>query len=214
LGELEALNARDPTNAGNISEIVGSKALLAELLADVGDREAARTRLHEASAALATLMARPVPKRAWRLVYSALVARLQGRLADSQDERQTATTALAAFMTDVRLYESQGGVVPQQDAITIAGAGVMQGDLLAQAGHAAQAREAWLSATARIRPIAERLDPAAMTQLGQLDFRLGKIQDARALADRVRGTTYRHPAFADLQQRLGPTQLAGGAARL
>ena len=52
-----------------------------------------------------------------------------------------------------------------------------------------------------------------MTQLGLLDLRLGKIQDARACAEKVLGTTYRHPAFADLQQRLGPTQLAGGAAR-
>jgi len=113
----------------------------------------------------------------------------------------------------VRLYESQGSTVPQGDAILIAGAGVMEGDLLAQAGHGEQAREAWQAAATRVRPIAERLHPAAMTQLGQLDFRLGKLQDARAWADKVSGTTYRHPAFADLQQRLGPTQLAGEAAR-
>jgi len=214
LGEVEALNARDATNAGNISEIVGSQALLAELLADVGDREAARAQLHGASAQLGALMARPIPKRVWRIAYSALIAELQGRLADSEGERKAATATLAAFMADVRLYESQGSVVPQLDAIKIAATGVTQGDLLAQAGHAAQAREAWLSAAARVRPIAEHLNPAAMTQLGQLDFRLGKIQDARALVDRVLGTTYRHPAFADLQQRLGPTQLAGGATRL
>jgi len=116
-------------------------------------------------------------------------------------------------MTDVRLYESQGSVVPQGDAVRIASAGVTQGDLLAQAGRTAQARQAWLSAAARVRPIAERLNPAAMTQLAQLDLRLGSLQDARAWADKVLGTTYRHPAFADLQQRLGPTQLAGGAAR-
>jgi serine/threonine-protein kinase len=213
LRELEALNARDPTNAENIGEIISSHALLAGLLADQGDREAARTQLREASDQLATLMARPIPKRAWRVTYSARISELKGRLADSEYERDAATTALATFMTDVRLYESQGGVVPQLDAILVASAGTTQGDLLSRAGHAEQARDAWLSAAARVRPIAERLNPAAMTQLGQLDIRLGNIQDARAWTDKVSGTTYRHPAFADLQKRLGPTQLAGGAAR-
>ena len=32
------------------------------------------------------------------------------------------------------------------------------------------------SGAERVRPIAERLNPAAMTQLGQLDFRLGSDQ--------------------------------------
>jgi hypothetical protein len=52
-----------------------------------------------------------------------------------------------------------------------------------------------------------------MTQLAQLDLRLGSTQDARAWADRVGRTTYRHPAFADLQKRLGPTPQAGEASR-
>jgi len=213
LAELQALNARDPANAEDSSEIVGSQALLAQLLADAGDRRAARAQLQGASARLAALKARPVPKRAWRLAFSALVVELQGRLAESEDERQAAIDALTAFATDVHLYESQGGVVPQLDAILIAGAEVTLGDLLGAAGRPEQAREAWLSAAARVRPIAERLNPAAMTQLGRLDLRLGNLQDARAWADKVLGTTYRHPAFADLQQRLGPTQQAGGAAR-
>jgi len=213
MGELQALNARDPTNTENITEIVGSQVLLADLLAQVGDREAARAQLQGARTRLAALMARPIPKRAWRLAYSAVVAELQGRLADSEIEGQAATAALAAFMADVRLYESQGGVVPQQDTIKIATAGVTQGDLLARAGEGERASEAWQAAAERIRPIAEHLNPSAMTQLGQLDFRLGKIQDARAWAEKVLGTTYRHPAFADLQQRLGPTQQAGEAAR-
>jgi tetratricopeptide (TPR) repeat protein len=213
LAELQTLNAADPTNAENISEILGSQLLLAELLADIGDRAAARTQLQEARTRLAALLARPMPKRLWRLSYSARVAELQGRLASNADEREAAAGALAAFMADLRQYESQGGEVPQRDAITIASAGVTQGDLLATEGRTAQAREAWQSVAARIRPIAERLHPAAMTQLGLLDIRLGNIQDARAWTDKVLGTTYRHPAFADLQQRLGPTQQAGGTSR-
>jgi len=210
LAELLTLNAHDPANVDNVGEIVGAQVLLAGLLADHGDRAGAREHLREANTRLAALMARPTPKRAWRLSHSARIAELRGRLADTGAERSDAIASLAAFLADVRRYEAEGGVVPQLDAILIAAAGLAQGDLLAGAGHVDQARAAWQSAAARIRPIAQRLIPAAMTQLGQLDLRLGDAQGARFWADKVLGTTYRHPAFADLQKRLGPASQAGG----
>ena len=213
LAELADLNARDPANVYDIAEIVSTQVFLVHVLADRGDFLDAREQLRQVSARQALLMASPTPKRAWRLTYQGRIAEARGRLAATDRERATASTELAAYMADVRRYESGGGVVPALDAVLIASAGLVQGDLLARAGLPEQARDAWESAARRVRPQAERLLPAAMTQLGQLDLRLGSIQDARAWADRVVPTTYRHPAFADLQQRLGPTQLAGEAAR-
>jgi eukaryotic-like serine/threonine-protein kinase len=213
LDELQLLNARDPGKVNTINEIVGAQITLAELLVATGDRENAREQLRQASARLATLMARPTPKLDWRLGRTGRLLVLRGRLAESDEERAAAVVALVAFLADVRLYESQGGMLPQGDAIVFASAGLVYGDLLTRASHGNQAREAWQAAASRVRPIAERLIPAAMTQLGQLDLRLGSPQDARAWADKVERTTYRHPAFADLQQRLGPTQQAGDAIR-
>ncbi len=213
LDELLVLNARDPSNVDTVAEIVSTQALLAGLLSDRGDQAAARERLHDASSRLAALMAHHTPKRAWRLTHSARVAALAGRLADNDAERAAAGKSLANFEAGLRSYESDGGVVPQLDATLVGDAGLVRGDLLARAGQTDQALEAWRLAAARIRPVAERLIPAAMTLLGQLDLRLGSAQDARVWADRVVRTTYRHPAFADLQQRLGPTPLAGGTIR-
>ena len=213
LSELTALNGRDPTNVDNIDEIIGTQLSLAGLLADRGEQDEARRLVGDAQARLGRLTARPTLKRAWRLSYAGRLAEVQARLVDSDAERAAATAALAAYLADVARYESEGGIVPPLDTLLLASTGVLHGDLLARAGRADQARDAWRSAALRIRPLAERLNPAAMTQLGQLDLRLGNIQDARAWADRVLGTTYRHPAFADLQQRLGPTQQAGGASR-
>ena len=213
LDELKTLNAQDPTNIGTVNEIVGTQATLAELLAANGDREQAREQLRQASAGLATLMGRPLPKRDWRLGQTAHILELRGRLAKSDDERAAATAALKEFLADVRRYESEGSTLPQHDAVLVAAAGLAYGDLLAQVGRVDEAGQAWQSAANRVRAIADRSVPAAMTQLAQLDLRLGSPQDARAWADRVVRTTYRHPAFADLQQRLGPTQLAGGAVR-
>ena len=211
LSRLQALNARDPANVDTLSELVGVQTLLAELLADRGDREGARAQLHQAGTRLEALMARPTPKRLWRLLYGARLAEMRGRLADTAEERAAAETSLAALEADVRLYESQGGVVPPMDTVAIGSAGLVHGDLLARAGHVDQAQVAWQTAARRERPPAEQLIPAAMTLLGQLDMRLGSAQDARTWADRVTGTSYRHPAFADLQQRLGLAQQAGGA---
>jgi tetratricopeptide (TPR) repeat protein len=213
LAELLALNALDPSNVDYVGEIVSMQAFLANLLVDRGDIAGAREQLRQATAREATLMARHTPKRAWRITHQGRIAEARGRLATTDTERAAARTDLAAYMADVRRYETEGGVVPQFDAVTIASAGLVQGDLLARAGLAAQAHDAWQSAANRIRLLAERSFSPAMTQLGQLDLRLGDIQDARAWADKVVATSYRHPAFIDLQQRLGPAPLAGEVAR-
>jgi hypothetical protein len=80
-------------------------------------------------------------------------------------------------------------------------------------GSTQAAQKAWQSAATRLRPLAEHLNPWAMTLLGQADMRLGGAQDARAWADRVMGTTYRHPVFADLQKQLGLAQTTGATSK-
>jgi serine/threonine protein kinase len=105
LAGMRALNARDPANLANVGELVGGEALLADLLADKGDRAAAREHWQQARQRLATLMARPSPKRGWRLVHAGRIAEIQGRLADTDSERAAASSALSAYLADVRLYE-------------------------------------------------------------------------------------------------------------
>ena len=213
IAELNRLAVLDPKNADNLSEIVGGRLTLAAALAGLSDVAGARAELANARSTLAALMARPIPKRVWRLGHEGRVAILQARLAASPAEAAAAQAALAAYVADVTSYERQGSEVPAQNLLTVAEAEIVLGDALQRAGQPQPAEAVWKDAAARLRPQAERLLPAAMTFLGQADLRLGSPQDARAWADRVVRTTYRHPAFADLQQRLGPTQQAGEAAR-
>jgi tetratricopeptide (TPR) repeat protein len=213
LGELQILNKREPANVDNIAEIVSTHTVLSALLADHGDREAARQQLQLASEGLASLLKRPIPRRGWRLAFNGRIAELRARLADTGGERIAAEAGLADYLADVHRYQTEGGEVTDQEQPIVASAELARGDLLAQSGLDDQAHVLWQAAAKRLRPSSERLNPQAMTLLGQLDLRLGRAQDARAWADRVLSTTYRHPAFADLQQRLGPTQQAGGAAR-
>ena len=209
IAELSKLVTLDPSNTDYQSELVGARLALAGALADSGDHAGARAELAAADGLLDALLKRPIPKRAWRLIYKGRAFGLQARLADSPGEAAAARAGLEAYLADVAKYERQGYEVPAGSAYAVAEANISLGDLLARTGRTAQAQDAWRAAAARLRPLAEQLIPAAMTQLGQADFRLGGTQDARAWADRVMGTTYRHPAFADLQQRLGQAQTPG-----
>ena len=213
IAELTRLAVLDPRNTDNLSEIVGGRLTLASTLADLGDDAGARTELASARTTLAGLMARPIPKRVWRLGHGGRVAILQARLAASPAEVAAAQAALAAYMTNVTDYEHQGSEIPAENNLTVADAEITLGDLMQRTGQPQAAEAAWRDAAARLRPQAEHLLPAGMTLVGQADLRLGSPQDARVWAERVLRTTYRHPAFADLQQRLGPTQQAGEAAR-
>ena len=213
IAELTPLMERDPRNTDNRSELVGAYQSVASLLADSGDRAGARAALATASGLLDVLLNRPTPKRAWRLAYKGREDILRARLADSPAEAAEAKAALAAYLADIGRFELRGGQVPALNQAMVADAGLQLGDLLARSGDAAGAQRAWQEAAARLRPLAERLNPAAMTLLAHADFRLGSAKDAQAWADRVRGTSYRHPAYADLQQKLGQAQTSGETPR-
>ena len=213
LDEFAALNKREPANVDFVAEIVATQSLLCALQAETGERIAARQQLQLISERLATLLKRPVPKLTWRIDSTGRLAELRAQLADDDGEKLAAETALAAYLADVRRYQAEGGELTAQERLVVARAELARGDLLARSGHAGQGRESWLDAASRMRPSAERRSAAAMTLLGQVEYRVGRVQDARAWVDKVLGTTYRHPAFADLQQQLGLTQQAGGTAR-
>ena len=204
--ELTSLAALDPTNLNLASELNGAKATLGDLLADHGDMAGARAQYDAIVAPLAKLMARKIIKRSWRITQTGHALELRSRLAATPDEIAGATRALTDYLADVVRYEQEGSEVAVPDLVIVGTIGLRLGDLQARAGHADAARATWQTAARRLRPVAEQLNPAAMTLLAAADLRLGSPQDARTWADRVQATTYRHPAFADLQQQLGPAQ--------
>jgi tetratricopeptide (TPR) repeat protein len=213
LDELTVLMTLDPSNLDTVGEVVGTRLVIGELLADHGDFPGARAELAQADQLLARLTARPLLKRAWRLTHPGRAQVLRARLATTPAQRAAADLALVAYLADIRKYEQEGGELPAQNLPIVASAELAHGDLLAQAGQATGATTAWRSAAALMRPVAEHLNPAAMTLLALADFRLSGTQDARVWADRVVGTTYRHPIFADLQKQLGPAQAMGATPK-
>jgi tetratricopeptide (TPR) repeat protein len=210
IAELTALDALDPSNTDFQSELVGARMTEGSLLAERGDIADARITLATATTTLDRLMARStIPKRSWRLTGRGRIVTLRAQLASTPEETAAANLALSNFLADVAKYEREGSEISAEDAIIIAAASLTQGDTLVRMGHPEAAGPIWQAAASRLRPQAEHMNPAAMTWLGQIDLRLDSTQDARAWADRVLGTTYRHPAFADLRKQLGQAQTSG-----
>ena len=209
IAELSALVLRDPSNTDMQNQVAGAHDVMGDLLLDAGDRDAAATEFVAASEIVTRLMARPIPKRPWRIRQMGHLAALRTRLATTPAQTAEAERVLATYLSDMTKYEHEGNEVSMQDQPVIAEAQLLYGDLLMKRGQENEARTTWQAAVARLRPAAEHFRPAAMTLLGQADLRLGGTQDARAWADRIMRTSYRHPVFADLIKELRPAQSTG-----
>ena len=206
LDELAELSKLDPSNTNWLSETVSYRLLLGDVLADKGDGAGARAALADAAAPLAALMALPVTERNWRVVLTGRAATLRARLAATPAEAIAARRDIDAWLADIRQFERGGGELSAEDMTVVGGSELANGLLLHDAGQEADALTAWRSAAIWLKSNVERHNPAALVLMGLVDLRLGRLQDARACADTVRGTTYRHPAYADLQQQLGQAQ--------
>jgi serine/threonine-protein kinase len=197
-----ALQAVDPSNLDWASEALAANMLVADIARARGRLDEARA-LHARDAApLATLLARPLPRRSWRLGDVSRSAQLDGLLAVDAAAREQAVQRLEAYRSDVARFKAEGNTLSVGDAGSVAGALLVLGDLHARAGRTAPAQAAWAQGLGTLGPRSLADTPASLTLRGRLAARLGRIQDARALADTVSATAYRHPAFADLQQRL------------
>ena len=162
-----------------------------------------RTLVVERTEPLARLLARPSPKRNWRVTAAARSAQLDARLAASPADRARAVQALEAWRADIaRFRATAGSALSASDYYTLGTTMLTLGDLYATLERRDDARTAWQAGLETMGTLTIAPTPPQMTLRAQLEVRLGRVQEARALADKVGATRYRHPAYADLQQRL------------
>ncbi len=207
--QFAKLVSRDPSNMDWLFEYNGARLQLARILYYRGDGDGARALLRESLATTAKLMHTPVPKRNWRIGAAGEEVVLRAAL--NAGPWAEIERVLAAYLGDIERFEKEVSPIPAEDIWLVADAQISWGDLLSEAGRSAEAHNAWQAANRRLQPRAAGGDPQAMAQLAQVRLRLGDVQGARVLVDRVMTTSYRHPALADLQTRLGLAEKSGHA---
>ena len=202
----EGLVRLDPQNLDWLAQLANSLVSLAEMKFDLEGSAAAAAPLAEASRMTATLLAAPQRKLRWWLM-------LQGRLLSLQARAGApgATPALTAWLGEVAGHESGGQALDPEQSRIAAAAGLVLGDRLQAAGQGAgmaEAVAAWAAAQARLRPGLQRQELPALVLSARLAWRQGRPQEARAMAERLVSTTYRHPDVVTLGKELSQGTLA------
>jgi len=206
LARFEALVALDSSNNEWLVNLAFVRASLVEVEIALGQRDTARADLERAAADTARLLSADATRNKWNIALTGNL--LLHRLALA--EPQTAPRPeLEAFLSTVKQARADGKPLDAEQIRTVAAVELALGDLLSRDSGVGAARTHWQAAAAGLQALASAGELPAVTLLAQARLRLGAIDDARVLAKRIEASLYRHPAYADLQQRLAA---AAGAA--
>jgi hypothetical protein len=197
----QALVAVDPQNKTWLGQLYIAQIWLADAQMALGDRAGARANSQVVLAGSARLVALDSKLVNWQVRLRGLALELAARLA-ADDERPVLIDSFRDYLATVRQFTTDRGL-PQASEIIVAQAESQLGVLLAAEGKAEEASRHWRAVVARVKPAAERGDLPAVTVLATAEARLGALAPARALAQRVESTPYRHPTYAALVKMLG-----------
>lgn len=196
---LEPLVAQDPANLDWLAQLSTVRLGLAELLAEGTEpRGELGTLLSRLQTDVERLLRADATKVDWQCNLQARLLLLQAGNAPSAPMRDS----LARQLDILQALARQGAMFSAEQQRVIAGLELRLGQL---ARTVPQARAHWESAAARLQPAAHtKNDAASMTLYALARFRLGATEEARALAEKVTATSYRHPDYAELQNLLNP----------
>jgi tetratricopeptide (TPR) repeat protein len=137
----------------------------------------------------------------WRISLQGRRLTVAAHLAQAP-QRATVTADLQAYLKQVARDVAAGAVLDLPQTQTVAEAALICGDLLAEGHRTDEARGTWQTALLPLQALGSSGGPAAITLQAHHLQRLGRVQEARALADTVQASHYRHPLYAELRQRL------------
>ena len=204
--QYEALVASDAANTDWLAQMNFARLSLAEIHLALGERAAARADLDRAATDMTRLLSTDATRSKWTIALAGSL--LLHRLALGEPEGP-ARQDLEAFLATVQGAVTSGRALDAEQARIASAVELALGDLQAQGPQAASARGHWQAVATRLRAPSAAGELPAMTLVAQAQLRLGATDAARALAARIEASPYRHPAYADLRQRLAA---AAGAA--
>lgn len=197
----KALVAVDPQNKNWLEQQYVAQAILAETLIAAGDPVGARENSQASLLGSAKLVALDPKMVAWQVNLRGLSLHAAAQLA-RDDERPTLIDSLNEYLVTVQQFATAERGANLTRDVVIAKAESQLGVLLAREGRAEDAAAHWRAVVHRVQPHADKGDLPALTVLATAQFRLGAGTEARAHAQRIESTTYRHPAYADLVKML------------
>jgi tetratricopeptide (TPR) repeat protein len=202
-----ALLAADTANIENVDRAVHARAILGEAYMHLGQEDSAEAALLQSIAAAESFMARkPDPVLSRGLTSSEptlLLAQLYARRGNRPEAIRLFNQVIGHYRARLEQGESVDSVTQRRHCWALAG--------LARAAPAG--RDGWLEIIALLGGAGSRLAPDAQTVLAEAYMSTGQDALARAIAQQLLGSGYRHPNFMALLGRF-PKPLALTNSRL
>jgi tetratricopeptide (TPR) repeat protein len=202
LALFQALAAVDNSNIHVRAQTVLARLGLAEAELAMGRRAAAGDAFEQARIEAPRVVSADVMDGNWQIALRGRLLSLAWSLQTSA--RPEPSTDLEAFVEMVQALEHGGKSLDPDQVRALVVAQIALGDGLLRSGASGAAQRYWRSAAERLQTLSAGGDPATLTWLAHAQLRLGARHEARSLADRIAASTYRHPAYVDLSQRLEP----------
>lgn len=200
--QFDALVTVDKSHMDWLAQANLARLALAETWLAQGKKAPARNAVARVETDDSRLFAAGSDGAARQLTQKGALLRMKFRLADTWPAE---AAVLDAYLAEVRQAAPGTQTLGTDQRLLVSATEIHAGDLRAQQSEHDNARALWKSAAARLQTASQAGDPAAATLVAQALWRLGEVANARALETRVRTTAYRHPDFADLQERLART---------
>lgn len=195
-----ALAGRDPSNLEWQSQVAIGRLLLIEAKLATGDGSTAPAELKLVDDTVKRLLAaKSADKISWQVFVRGRALLARARLAM---QPATLQADLAAFLTDSRRFETADKALPPEGQRVFSSVGLVLGDLLVEAGAPEQAQQHWATAAQRLRGLVDLGDLPAIALRTLLLLRMGEVDEARSLAQRLQSSNYRHPQVAEIRRRL------------
>jgi len=208
LAQYETLLAVDPSNLTLLGETCAVRLDLAEIEALSGHAALASGMLERVGVDRARLAPKDKQHNRRLTLLDARRLALLGRLALAADT-PLVTAALEAHVANVRAAESADSPLDREQAVALSAVELTLGDLLARDATIEAAAGRWSAVVARLRPIAGSDNFRVLTLLARAEARVGHTGEARALAQRIETSKYRHPDYAVLVEELARKSWSG-----
>jgi tetratricopeptide (TPR) repeat protein len=215
---FETLVALDGSNLEWLGQLAFARVSLAEVLHSQRDRDRARLQTEQAATHLVRLVNADAAQTKWNVSLKGAVLLQQALLLSGSGEAEWIEQA-DAYLETVRNMERLQRLDADQIR-TVSAVELVAGDRLMARADPQGARQRWQSVAGRLEVnlsagyapggAAGTSDLAAAALLAHARLRLGEAVRAQQLADLLERSSYRHPVYADLRQRLA--HAAGGTA--
>lgn len=195
---MEQITQRDPSNLDWRRRGLAHRLMLLDVLLALGRRDEARALWPAIRDDGASLLQRADAGDTLRqLGLAGALLLMRQRL-----EANVTEADFDAYLASNRGFMDKGSIADTENRRMLAMVLIAAGDQAQAAGRKDVALRHWQAAAALLAaPVIGDAAPQ-LTQLAHARLRLGDVAGAQALAARVAATPYRHPAQADLVQRL------------